>query len=69
MSKRARKAYLKRFHAELFPDGMVRGTVQQPSERERDLAQAARLRDLAQRGMCRRKYLREAEQLEAKWKT
>ena len=71
VSKRARKAAMDRATAELFaPWG---GHLPRPcgpaqsSEKDRDLQQAARLRDLAARGMCRRKYTKEADALEAKW--
>lgn len=71
MSKRAHTAALKRLSEALFgPEGLTReqcmgGPTPQPSERERLLAQAATLRGLAERGMSRRKYTKEAERLEA----
>lgn len=66
MSKRARKAAMERLFVELFGDGeCLRPQLPaQLSEREKMLAQAKRLRELAARGMSVRKYLREAERLE-----
>lgn len=67
MSKRARAAALQREAARLFP-GWTRedftGRAAQPSKREQLLTQAARLRELAARGMSPRKFTREAAQLE-----
>jgi hypothetical protein len=69
MSKRARKAAMARETARLFaewgghmpaPNG-----PEQPSHKETCLRRAAQLRQLAARGMCVRKYIREAERLEA----
>lgn len=67
MSKRARKAAEAREFARLFKGiGDLKGTpISQPSEKEQHLAQAARLRDLASRGMCVKKYTKEADRLEA----
>ena len=66
MSKRARKAAEHRLFVALFGDGeCLRPQLPvQPSECERLLEQAKKLRELAARGMCVRKYLREAERLE-----
>jgi hypothetical protein len=69
MSKRARDAANKRLSLALFgPGGLQRPAVPQPSEQERDLARATMLRDLANRGMSRGRFHREADKLEAKWK-
>lgn len=67
MSKRARQAAQERLRVALFgPEGLQpRGLPPQPSKRERLLAQAQRLRDLAARGMCVRAYPKEATRLEA----
>ena len=69
MSKRARRAAEQRLAVALFgPNGATReeicGVQPQPTERERLLRQAARLRDLAARGMSPRKFTREADRLE-----
>jgi hypothetical protein len=65
MSKRARAAAEERLSMALFgPGGLQRAPTPQPSPVERLLAQAARLRDLAERGMSRRRFTREAERLE-----
>lgn len=66
VSKRARRAALERARVELFgPNGLERpGLPPQPSERERLLAHAARLRDLAARGMKSRAFIKEATRLE-----
>ena len=69
-SKRARKAAMAREHARLFPPDVLeamRGRLPQSSEREQALRQATRLRELAGRGMHPRKYLKEAERIEAEW--
>ncbi len=66
MSKRARAAAEKRLSLALFgPNGLQRELPPQPSQKERDLAQAKRLRDLANAGMSTRKFNREADRLEA----
>ena len=66
MSKRARDAANARLSLALFgPGGLQRAEPKQRSARERHLEQAARLRDLAARGMSVRKFTREAERLEA----
>lgn len=67
VSKRARKAADERTRRELFGPGSGFegwGEIKQPSDRERLLTQATRLRELAARGMSPRKYTREAERLE-----
>ena len=64
VSKRARKAALKRCAKELFPDDFVWPSTPQPTKRERLLRQAAELRALANRGMNTRKYNKEADKLE-----
>lgn len=68
MSKRARETYLKKFARELFPPEMFpngfKGECKQPTEKERMLSQAKRLRDLANSGMSVRKYNKEADRLE-----
>ena len=71
MSKHARKAALKRefdklFPKDEFPNGIPMGTlVEQPTEKEYLLKQAAELHALADRGMCIRKYRKKAKELEA----
>lgn len=66
MSTRARAAAQQRLGRALFgPGGLQREPTPQPSERDRLLAQAARLRDLAARGMKPRAYSKEAARLEA----
>lgn len=69
MSKRSREAAEKRLREKLFgKDFDPRGTnISQPTEKERDLRQAGRLRELAVRGMSAKKFTREAEHLEKKW--
>jgi hypothetical protein len=68
-SKRAKKAAADRLALALFGANATRddftGTQQQPTEKERLLAQAGRLRDLAARGMSTRKFTKEAARLEA----
>ena len=65
MSKRARKAAEDRLGRALFGEaGLQSEPTPQPTERDRMLAQAVRLRDLAARGMNRRAYNREADRLE-----
>lgn len=66
MSGRARRAAQERLRVSLFgPEGLAApGLPPQPSKRERLLQQAARLRDLAARGMRPRANLRDAEALE-----
>lgn len=69
ISKRARAAALKREHVRLFPPGYWESLTArpQPSEQERDLAQAARLEEMADRSMTPRKFRKEAARLRAKW--
>jgi hypothetical protein len=65
MSKRAKEEAVKRLHKALFGEGGLQPEpVEQPSEREL-LAQVARLRDLAARGMNTKKFTKEADRLEA----
>ncbi len=68
MSKRARKAAMARAAKGLFPSGFWEEArrVPQPTRREALLQQAARLRDLADRGVNTRRYNREADKLEAR---
>lgn len=63
-SKRARKAWLKREAARLFPPGTF-STATPPTDRVVLLVSAKRLRDLAALGMSPRKFAREAARLEA----
>jgi hypothetical protein len=67
MSKRAKDAATKRLAKALFGEGgCLKGEPPaQPGERERLLAQAARLRELAARGMATRRFTQEADRLEA----
>lgn len=66
VSKRARKAWQDREAARLFPPGTFPApTPPQPAPAERLRLNAARLRDLAGRGMSPRKFAREAARLEA----
>ena len=65
VSKRARKAAQEITRHELFGDGLPYPTCKQPTDRERLLQHAARLRDLAERGMRPKAFIREAEALEA----
>ncbi len=66
MSKRARRDAERRLSLKLFgPNGLQREPTPQPTKRERLLAQAKQLRELAERGMSVRKFTREAERLEA----
>lgn len=64
MSKRAKKAATDRLARALFGD-YKEPAPPQPSKREVLLRQAARLRDLANRGMSVRKFNKEAARLEA----
>lgn len=52
----------------LWPNGCTREDIYgpdiQPTEKERLLTQAKRLRDLADKGMATRKYTKEADRLE-----
>lgn len=67
MSKRALAAAQRRLAIALFGTNGddLKGKCQQPTERERLLQQAARLRDLAARGMSRKAFTKEADALEA----
>jgi hypothetical protein len=66
VSKRSKDAALKRLSTELFGEGgLQRSTQKQPSKRESLLRQAKDLRDLAARGMSVKKFIRQAEMLEA----
>ncbi|UYO50288.1 hypothetical protein KQX64_06860 [Rhodopseudomonas palustris] len=66
MSQRGRAAAEKRLGAALFGDGGLQrpGLPPQPSEKQRLLEHAGRLRELANRGMRRRAFIREAEECE-----
>ena len=65
MSKRARKAALKREHDRLFPPGFWDKPEPTVEDKRKGLLQsAANLRELAARGMNTRKYNREADRLE-----
>ena len=67
MSRRAKEAATKRLSVALFGEaGLQREQTPQPSERDKLLSQAARLRELAERGMNTKRYMREAGRLEAK---
>lgn len=63
MSKRARKAAEERIRRELFGDGLPHPQVKQPSKKESLLHQAKVLREFA--ALHPRKYIKEAERLEA----
>lgn len=67
-SKRNRKFLQDKLARQLWPDGLTREQLYGPdievSEKERLLNQAKRLRELAERGMSRRKFTKEAERLE-----
>ncbi len=68
-SKRARDAAMKREAAKLFPPGFWDKPTPTPEELAKQKADmllrtAKTLRDLAARGMCSRKYAREAAKLE-----
>lgn len=65
MSKRARDAALAREAARLFAGVDLRPDTAQPTESERLRAHAARLRELAARGMSPRRFTTEAERAEA----
>lgn len=61
MSKRAQKAARARLSLALFgPEGMPAPKGPEVPEKERLLQQARELRELADRGMCRVKYRKEA---------
>lgn len=66
VSKRARKAALERGAHRLFPEGFfIKGPAPEVSKSEVLRRSAANLRELASRGMCPRKYRKEADRLEA----
>lgn len=65
MSKRAHRAATEQLRASLFgEEGYQPTPPRQPTEIEALLAHAARLRDLASRGMSVKKFIREAEKAE-----
>lgn len=65
VSARARLSAEKRLSLSLFDEGgLQREPTPQLSERDKLLLQAARLRELAARGMSVRKFTREADRLE-----
>ncbi len=66
MSKRSRKAALKRLSAALFPDGFPQPVRPQETEKENLLRRAKELRRLAEGGMKPRAYTKEAVRLEEK---
>jgi hypothetical protein len=71
MSKRARKAALRRLEVALFGEGGIAAAIApqplpQLSERELLIAQAERLEALADRGMCVRKYRKLAAEYRTK---
>lgn len=66
MSNRARKAAQRQLSVALFGEGgYQKPSPPQPTKKERLLQQAARLRDLAARGMRPRAFIRDAQALEA----
>ena len=72
MSQRARKAAMSAEAARLFPPGYFDKPEKTPEEllsekRTRELRHATQLRALASRGMCTRKYTKEADAIEAHW--
>lgn len=71
VADRSREVAIERTRETLFGKEGLPGPElpQQPSERASDLRRATELRDLAKRGQQTKKYLAEAERLEAKWKT
>jgi len=65
VSRRARRAALRRASIELFGPGGLQAVQPKPeSDRDNMLRRAAELRSLAARGMKPRAYLKEAERLE-----
>lgn len=65
MSKRARQAAEKKLFRDLFGDGScLQPQCPVVDKKTQMLRRAKQLRDLAARGMCTRKYIREAEKLE-----
>lgn len=70
VSKRSKEASLKRLSTSLFGEGgLQKAPVQQPSEKESDMRRAAYLRDMASRGMSTKRFNKEAEAIESKYKT
>lgn len=65
MSKRARDAALRREAERLFAGIDLSPTTPQPTESERLRTHAARLRELAARGMSTRKFNKEADRAES----
>ena len=65
MSKHSKDVADERLRRALFGDGLPYPTCQQPTARTALLAQAARLRALASKGMKPKAYTKEAERLEA----
>ena len=65
MSKRSRKAALKRLHDLLFPEGFPVPVLTETNDRDVLLRNAKQLRELASRGMRPRAHVKEAERLEA----
>ena len=68
ISKRARKAALKREHDRLFPTGFwdqPKSAIQVATEKRASLLQAAfNLREMAARGMNAKRFIKEAVRLE-----
>ena len=69
MSKRAKTQALARLSQSLWPNGCTKEDIYgkpppQPTRREKLLAQAVRLRDLAASGMSVKKFQKEATRLE-----
>ena len=65
MSKRAMKAHDKKLSLALFGEsGLVRERLPQPSKQESNRRWAKELRELFDRGMRAKKYLKEADRLE-----
>lgn len=65
MSKRSRKAALKRLYTALFPEGFPAPVPPTHNEKESLLRRAKELRRIAEGGMKPRAYKKEAERLEA----
>ncbi|MFI5260831.1 MAG: hypothetical protein ACHQU0_03490 [Candidatus Paceibacteria bacterium] len=66
MSKRSRKAALKRLHDALFPEGFPVPVLTEVNDKDVLLRRAKELRDLASRGMRPRAHVKEASRLEEK---
>lgn len=65
MSKRARRAADKKLFRDLFGDGScLRPKAPTVDRKAQMLRRAKELRALASRGMCKRKYTKEADRLE-----